>query len=209
VFKVPGSPSYIPGDINDDGVLDLNDLTSYTNYTGLRQGDADFDGYIRKGDTNNNGLIDAFDISQVTTRIEGGVSIQPDEPELQGQLEASVSETELQAGDTLEITVTGKDLAGVNALSFALPYNPQDLRFDALEATGMAEMEDLSKDRRHSNGGQAFYATFVNLGNQPTLEGNDVRMVIRFTVQRTHRFTLDIRDAVLVSKDLKTLQPLP
>lgn len=33
VFKVPGSESYIPGDINQDKLVDENDLTSYMNYT--------------------------------------------------------------------------------------------------------------------------------------------------------------------------------
>ena len=42
VFKVPGTESYLPGDINNDGKIDNNDLTSYTNYTGLRKGDGDF-----------------------------------------------------------------------------------------------------------------------------------------------------------------------
>jgi hypothetical protein len=50
VFKVPSSESYVPGDINHDGKIDRNDLTSYRNYTGLRTGDADFEGYISKGD---------------------------------------------------------------------------------------------------------------------------------------------------------------
>src|SRR5690606_7153415 len=40
VFKVPGTDSYRPGDINNDRLIDINDLTSYTNYTGLRMGDA-------------------------------------------------------------------------------------------------------------------------------------------------------------------------
>ena len=29
VFKVPGTESYLPGDINNDGLIDHNDLTSY------------------------------------------------------------------------------------------------------------------------------------------------------------------------------------
>ena len=37
VFKVPGTESYLQGDINVDGKIDGNDLTSYTNYTGLRK----------------------------------------------------------------------------------------------------------------------------------------------------------------------------
>ena len=34
VFKVPGTESYLPGDINNDKKIDTNDLTSYMNYTG-------------------------------------------------------------------------------------------------------------------------------------------------------------------------------
>ena len=44
VFKVPGTASYLQGDINNDGKIDRNDLTSYMNYTGLRRGDSDFEG---------------------------------------------------------------------------------------------------------------------------------------------------------------------
>lgn len=73
VFKVPGTESYLPGDINNDGKIDNNDLTSYTNYTGLRKGDGDFEGYISNGDINKNDLIDAYDISVVATQLEDGV----------------------------------------------------------------------------------------------------------------------------------------
>ncbi|MEO8112590.1 MAG: TIM-barrel domain-containing protein, partial [Ginsengibacter sp.] len=73
VFKVPGTESYLPGDINNDHKIDNNDLTSYMNYTGLKKGDADFEGYISKGDINKNNLIDAYDISAAATQLEGGV----------------------------------------------------------------------------------------------------------------------------------------
>src|SRR5690606_816655 len=73
IFKVPGSESYLPGDINNDHKIDRNDLTSYMNYTGLRLGDGDFEGYISNGDINKNNLIDAYDISVVATQLEGGV----------------------------------------------------------------------------------------------------------------------------------------
>jgi hypothetical protein len=36
---------YLPGNINNDHMIDRNDYTSYKNYTGLRKGDADFEGY--------------------------------------------------------------------------------------------------------------------------------------------------------------------
>ena len=51
-----------------DHLLDINDFTSYMNYTGLRKGDSDFD-YVSIGDVNQNGDIDAYDISVVATQI--------------------------------------------------------------------------------------------------------------------------------------------
>lgn len=94
VFKVPGFESVIPGDINNDHIIDNNDLTSYRNYTGLRKGDGDFEGYVSKGDINKNNLIDAYDISNVATRLDGGiVATTPDS--LSGKLELQVSKKHL------------------------------------------------------------------------------------------------------------------
>ena len=47
IFRVPGSESLIPGDINNDHRIDSTDLTSYINCTGLKKGDSDFEGYVR------------------------------------------------------------------------------------------------------------------------------------------------------------------
>ena len=69
---MPGTKTILPGDINLDGKVDENDFTSYMNYTGLKKGDADFDGYISGGDINGNGLIDAYDISNVAMHLEDG-----------------------------------------------------------------------------------------------------------------------------------------
>ena len=53
------------------------------NYTGVRRGDADYD-YISIGDINANGRIDAYDISIVTTELDGGV--QPSNDHVGGAL---------------------------------------------------------------------------------------------------------------------------
>ena len=87
---MPGTESYLQGDINADGKIDGNDLTSYTNYTGLRKGDSDFEGYISNGDINKNGLIDAYDISVVATQLEGGVDNRGTE-KVDGTIEISTS----------------------------------------------------------------------------------------------------------------------
>ncbi|WP_343218201.1 TIM-barrel domain-containing protein [Haloferula helveola] len=218
VFKVPGSESYIPGDINDDGKIDRNDLTSYDNYTGLRQGDSDFEGYISKGDINGNGLIDAYDISLVATQLDGGVKTSETEtPEggkdapaedasIAGTLSLKPSKPSLKAGETLEISVSGKGLRAVNAISFALPYDPADLEFEGIEAPRLKTMESLTKDRLHTNGSKALYPTFVHLGDQQTVEGNGELLTIRFKVKRDYRFDLQPTDGFLVGKDLKTVK---
>ena len=119
IFKVEGTESYLPGDINNDKLIDANDLTSYMNYTGLRLGDGDFEGYISRGDVNKNNLIDAFDISNAAVQLEGGASTEKIE-KVSGKLDISASKTNLRAGEILEISVKGVDLKSVNALSFCI-----------------------------------------------------------------------------------------
>lgn len=195
VFKVPGTESYIPGDINNDKILDRNDLTSYTNYTGLRKGDSDFDGYISVGDINKNGLIDAFDISTLTTQIEGGVS--PSSDKIAGSIELKASEVNLAAGQELEIRVIAKGLKALNALSFALPYENQDFEYVGLEQVNMLKMENLTRDRLHSNGEKALYPMFVNVGDQPTISEDQELFVIKLKAKRAIKFNLKAIDGFL------------
>ncbi|WP_193213673.1 TIM-barrel domain-containing protein [Luteolibacter marinus] len=202
VFKVPGSESYIPGDINEDKRIDANDLTSYDNYTGLRKGDADFEGYISKGDINGNDLIDAYDISRVATRLEGGAEPDPEAKPLAGELVLDLAKHDYKAGESIRITVAGKDLESVNALSFALPYDAGDLSFAGIEAPGMKSMQEFTKDRLHTDGSKALYPTFVNVGDQETLAGSGELFVIKFTANRDLHLELKPRDGLLVGKSL-------
>lgn len=201
VFRVPGTESFIPGDINLDKAVDENDLTSYMNYTGLRRGDKDFEGYISKGDLNDNGLIDAYDISTVAVELEGGVS-GSQVPVVDGELVVVPSKTSVQAGEEFELRVSGKGLRSVNALSFAIPYDAQQLEFVGIEAKGMKYMRNLTYDRLHSNGQKALYPTFVNIGWQDFLEGDTDLMVIRFKAKQTVKVDLPVKDIILVDKDL-------
>ena len=45
----------------------------------------------------------------------------------------------------------------VNALSFALPYDPKALEFVGVEVKNMKNMENLTNDRLHTNGTKALY----------------------------------------------------
>lgn len=205
VFKVPGTPSYIPGDINSDGAIDHNDLTSYTNYTGLRLGDSDFEGYISKGDVNKNDLIDAFDISNAATQLNGGTRIDS-LVAVSGSLVLSTPKSHYKKGETIRITVAGKALKAVNALSFAIPYNTEEYRYLGLESVTTKTMRNMTKDRLHTSGQKALYPTFVNIGNKPTLNGNDTLFVLKFIAKKDLTFSLKAIDGILVNKSLDTVK---
>lgn len=206
IFKVPGTESYLPGDINNDRKVDENDLTSYMNYTGLRKIDADFD-YISNGDINKNGLIDAYDISVVATQLDGGIrpsraAVKP----LAGTIRIISDKTTYNAGDIIELNVEGIDMESVNAFSFALPYNPQDYEFIGIENLNTTEMHNLTRDRLHSNGDRAVYPTFVNLGDKETIAGSKALFVIKLKAKSKLKFDLKPIDGFFVDKQLNNLR---
>ncbi|MDX8567466.1 discoidin domain-containing protein [Elizabethkingia sp. HX XZB] len=204
VFKVPGTESYLSGDINNDKLIDRNDLTSYTNYTGLRKGDADFEGYVSNGDVNKNNLIDAYDISVVATQLDGGV----DEAKIEkvaGKLEITTPKQNYNKDEIIEVTVKGIDLKSVNALSFALPYNAQDYEFVGIQTLDTKKMENLTNDRLHSNREKVLYPTFVNLGKQEALNGSNNLFIIKFKAKKNLKFNLKSQQGILVDKDLNSV----
>jgi len=202
IFKAPGSESWLQGDINHDKRIDENDLTSYMNYTGLRKGDSDFD-YVSAGDINHNGLIDSYDISCVTTELDGGV--RNSNERVAGKLVLTPNKKTFAAGEQVEITVSGKDLHYVNALSFSLPYSTDELEYIGTELIDMKEMVNLTYDRLHTNGQKALYPTFVNRGNNFLLEEGDSDLfVIKFRAKKAGKFNLRATDGLLVDRNLGT-----
>ena len=205
VYKVPNTPTYIPGDINNDRLIDRNDFTSYINYTGLRQGDADFEGYISNGDINKNGLIDAYDISVLATQIDGGIDRKRIE-KVAGSIEISTPKKTYNKGEEIDVLVKGIDLRSVNALSFALPYNPADYDFVSVQPLNMKKMDNLTNDRLHTNGTKALYPTFVNTGNKEALEGTSDLFILKLKAKRKVTFDLKMIDGFLVDKNLNTVR---
>ncbi|TKC09542.1 TIM-barrel domain-containing protein [Pedobacter frigoris] len=205
VFKVPGTESYLPGDINNDRLIDKNDLTSYTNYTGLRKGDGDFDGYISNGDINKNNLIDAYDISVMATQLEGGVDNRKVD-KLAGKLQISTAKQNYNKDEIIEVMVKGVDLMSVNALSFALPYNPQDYEFVGVQALNMKSLDNLTYDRLHTNGVKSLYPTFVNLGKKEALTGTSDLFILKLKAKRKVKFELKAVDGLLVDKNLNSIK---
>nr|WP_320037688.1 TIM-barrel domain-containing protein [uncultured Bacteroides sp.] len=202
VFKVPGTASYLQGDINNDGKIDGNDLTSYTNYTGLRIGDSDF-GYISNGDINKNDLIDAYDISVVATLLEDGVSKQQIQ-KVGGSIKIGTAKQMYNKDEIVEVLVKGENLKSINALSFALPYNQRDFEFMGVQPLNMKSMENLTYDRLHTNGSKTLYPTFVNIGNKEAIEGTTDLFILKLKAKHKVKFDLKAVDGMLIDKSLNT-----
>jgi len=193
----------LPGDINNDHKIDNNDLTSYMNYTGLRKGDADFEGYISKGDINKNGLIDAYDISVVATQLDGGVQTSDSAVKVSGSLRITTAKQNYKKGETIEVMVKGVNLTNVNALSFALPYNQQEYEYEGVQTLNTGSMENFTYDRLHSDGSKVLYPTFVNEGNKPVLKGSENLFIIKLKAKQNVNFNLKATDGILVNKNLE------
>ena len=204
VFRKPDAEMMIPGDINHDNRIDENDFTSYMNYTGLRQGDGDFEGYISRGDLNQNGLIDAYDISTVGIELESGVSSKR-VPAVAGTVSVTADKKQVNAGDIVTLTVKGKGLVSVNALSFAIPYDATLWEYVGIDAAGMKEMRNLTYDRLHTSGQKALYPTFVNCGEHPYLEGDTDLLTIRFRAKQKGKVNLTSQDGMILDKYLNVI----
>lgn len=201
VFRQPGTKVLIPGDVNQDGKIDENDLTSYMNYTGLKKGDSDFDGYISNGDINGNGLIDAYDISNVATQLEGGVT-EKDMRQPAGTITYTYNKAAYQAGDEVTVTVKGTGLQAVNALSLVMPYDLKTMQYTKTDPVAVKDMRNMTYDRHHTDGSQVLYPTFVNIGQQPTIEGSATLFVIHFKALRAFRAPKARAKGMLVSNNL-------
>lgn len=201
VFRQPGTKVLIPGDVNQDGKIDENDLTSYMNYTGLKKGDSDFDGYISNGDINGNGLIDAYDISNVATQLEGGVT-DKDMRQPAGTITYTYNKAAYQAGDEVTVTVKGTGWQAVNALSLVMPYDLKTMQYTKTNPVAVKDMRNMTYDRHHTDGSQVLYPTFVNIGQQPTIEGSATLFVIHFKALRAFRAPKASAKGMLVSNNL-------
>mgnify|MGYP003292409429 FL=1 len=204
IFKVPGSETYISGDINKDKKVDENDLTSYLNYTGLRKSDSDFD-YISIGDINENGLVDAYDISVAATRIGDGV-YESSENVAAGKITIVADKKSYKAGEDVVITIKGEQLANVNAFSLALPYDANEFEFVGVEAIATGSMKNYSKNRLHGNGTTVVYPTFVNEGNQLTIGGDIELAKVTLKAKKNVKFNIKAIDGMIVDKHLNAVK---
>lgn len=183
-FKTPGTNGYMRGDITNDGNIDQNDITSLQNYAGLTAGiDSDFGGYVEKADLNQNGVIDAFDINYVSV-LQSPQITHFDTAKPAGSLSLTADKDTYNVGDTVTLTVSGHNLANVNALSMKIPYSSKEIDIQDIASTkATSGMLSFSRKRTHSNGQQDIYVIFANQGEQPRLSGDADLATIKFTAK--------------------------
>lgn len=200
VFKKPHTQSYLPGDVNMDGKVDNNDLVSYTNYTGLKKGDPDFDGYISNGDINDNGVIDVFDISNAVHSIyyeDCDKSLVPS-----GNLTLKYRHGMYRKGECMEIYVIGNNLKNVDHVGFSIPYEISKLEFAGITALKNNYFENITNNRVHKNGESVLYPTFINISGNPSLQGTEKLFVIKFKVLDNHVPSVKAEDIILLNRNL-------
>ena len=61
-------------------------------------------------------------------------------------------------------------------------------------------MKNMTNDCLHTNGVKALYPTFVNIGEQPYLEGDNQLLLIRFKAKKDYTYNLQPIDGMLVDK---------
>ena len=168
----------------------------------MRKGDKDFEGYVSKGDVNGNGLIDAYDISVVATQLKSGVSSKQ-VPAVSGNISIIADKKMYKAGETITLTVKGKNLVSLNALSFALPYSASEYEFIGVDVKDMGKMENITKDRLHSDGSKVLYPTFVNMGEQPAVEGTHDLFTIKLKAKKACKPAFKLNQLMMVDKFLR------
>ena len=96
----------------------------------------------------------------------------------------------------------GINLKAVNAFSFALPYDQNDLEYIGTQSIHTNEMENLTYDRLHKTGEKVLYPTFVNIGDKETLSGDLDLCVIKFKAKHHLKINLKPASMILVDKYL-------
>ena len=122
-----------------------------------------------------------------------------------GSLQISTAKQKYKKGETIEVIVSGRNLAHVNAFSFALPYNQQEYEYEGVQLLNVGSMENFSNDRLHSNGDKVLYPTFVNLGDKTALDGTDDLFIIKLKARQNVNFNLVPGNGILVDKQLRHL----
>lgn len=84
-----------------------------------------------------------------------------------------------------------------------MPYNPGELEYQGVTPLNMMQMENITRDRLHSDGEKVLYPTFVNIGEQKYVEGTKDLFVIKFKAKKAFRPVFKMGKLMMVDKFLR------
>lgn len=167
---------------------------------------------VKEADFSCNGIIDAYDLMFVASRLEGGVRDPKDE--VSGMISFTADKTQIKKGDTVTISVNAHDLVNVYALNFELlldstklssavcPDNvcTADSPFKAGEFTeGMLDYSKSGETTVDGNDYVRFYGAFSFVGDSGPLQGDGVIATIELKALQ------DIDDIGMILNDVQVI----
>ena len=199
-YIVDGTTGIVPGDTNNDGVVDMNDLTQIDNYVGLEKGDATWD-QVQSSDWNNNGYYDAYDIAYTTTKLNGGISKKSGNPE--GTVKLVADKAHVSAGETVSIDLYGTGMKNVYAFGLKMPYSNSQLKFEkVMPSLATLDMRQFTFDRKAMNPTEAanrnVNLVFTNVGDEALISGTKSLGTVIFTAQQD----MDITEETFASAEM-------
>lgn len=212
IYKVDGTDGFSEADCNGDRMLSNDDLTFLKNYMGVDQDNQRLWNQVKEADFSCNGIIDAYDLMFVASRLEGGVRDPKDE--VSGMISFTADKTQVKKGDTVTISVNAHDLVNVYALNFELlldstklssavcPDNvcTADSPFEAGEFTeGMLDYSKSGETTVDGNDYVRFYGAFSFVGDSGPLQGDGVIATIELKALQ------DIDDIGMILNDVQVI----
>ena len=87
-----------------------------------------------------------------------------------------------------------------------LRSSDSDFEYVTVKTINTANMSNYTKNRLHGNGTTAIYPTFVNVADQPTLNGDVEIVTITLKAKKNIKLDLKAIDGVLVDKNLNSIK---
>ena len=212
IYKVDGTDGFSEADCNGDRILNHDDLTFLKNYMGVDQNNQRLWNQVKEADFSCNGIIDAYDLMFVASRLDGGVRDPQDE--VSGMISFTADKTSVKKGDTVTISVNTHDFVNVYALNFELLLDAEKLSsavcpdnvctadspFTAGEFTeGMLDYSKSGETQIEGKDHVRFYGAFSFVGDNGPLQGDGVIATIELTALQ------DIEEIDMILNDVQVI----
>lgn len=201
IYKEDGSGTKVVGDYNEDGQIDESDLIFFENYAGVKEGATMWESQVKKADLNQNGYIDAYDISFVSSQVDGGIV--PTRKHINGEIILEPSLKEVKKGETFTVDIMANRFVDINAFSFEIPYDASKYEVVSLpEAVdNINEMRNFSMNFEKEG---YLSVSFANVGNKNRINGNGKLATIEFVAKEDSVISLTGQNGLVVDSRLNT-----